>query len=98
MDQNAILDRIDELTENKKVVSELKKELGKDKALKNMMGIFELDEIARVNPIEIYNALENTKLSKEASDFRDLCFQLADSAHAEAAHARKGLGLEGGED
>ncbi len=98
MDQEAILNRIDELTEDKKVVTELKKELGKDKTLKNMMSIFELDEIARVNPIEIYNALEKTKLSKTATEFRDLCFKLADSAHADAAYARKDLGLEGGED
>lgn len=94
MDENAVLDRIDELTEDKKLVAELKKELSKDKALKGMMGIFELDEIARLNPIEIYNALEKSKLSKDATEFRDLCLKLADLAHAGAAKARKEVGGE----
>ncbi|MFC2174510.1 hypothetical protein ACFLQ2_01440 [archaeon] len=98
MDENAILDRIDELCEDTKLVAELKKELVKDNALKGMLGIFELDEAARVNPIEIYNALEKSKLSKQAEEFRDLCFKLADSAHAVAAKKRTELGLEGGED
>lgn len=99
MEEADILDRIDALTEDTKLAAELKKELSKDPALKKMMNIFELDEIARLNPIEIYNALEkNTKLSKGAVEFRELCFKLADSAHAEAAKRRKELGLEGGED
>jgi len=96
MEEQAILNRIDEITEDTKLVAELKKELSKDKALKEMLGVFELDEVARINPIEIYNALENKKLSEGAEEFRELCFRLADSAHAEAARQRKGLG--GGED
>jgi len=84
-----ILDRIDELTEDAKLVAELKRELSKDSALKGMLGVFELDEIARLNPIEIYNALENKKLSKGAEEFRELCFGLVDGAHAEAARQRK---------
>lgn len=86
-----ILERIDKLTEDGKLVKELKKELSKDSALKGMLGVFELDEAARVNPIEIYNALENKKLSEKAAEFRELCFKLADSAHAGAARNRKGL-------
>jgi len=98
MGENSILDRIDEMCEDKKLVAELKKELGKDKALKGMLGIFEMDEAARLNPMEIYNALENTALSEGAEEFRGLCFRLADSAHAGAAAGKKELGLEGGED
>ena len=91
MDEQAILDRIDELTEDEKLVKELKKELSKDSALKGLLGIFELDEAARVNPIEMYNALENRKLSRKAEEFRQLCFELADSAHAGAAKGKREL-------
>ena len=89
MGEQGILDRIDELTEDRKLVKELKKELSKDSTLKGMLGIFELDEVARLNPLEIYNALENRRLSKGAEEFRGLCFELADSAHAEAARNRR---------
>ena len=98
MDETTFLDRIDDLTKDEKLVKELKKELTKDKALERMMNIFELDEIARVNPFDVYNALENKKLSRGAEEFKDLCFKVADSAHAEAAKKRKDLGLEGGKD
>jgi len=98
MEAEAILDRIDELTEDKAVVAELRKELQRDSGVRDMFKLYELDEIARLNPIEVYNALEKTKLSKGAAEFRDLCFKLADSAHAEAAKQRVALGLEGGED
>ena len=98
MGASGLLERIDELSEDEKLVKELNKELSKEKALKGMMSIFELDEIARVNPMEIYNALENAKLSKGAEEFRELCFRLADSAHAGAAVGKKELGLEGGEE
>jgi hypothetical protein len=99
MDEAAILDRIDELTDDEKVVAELKRELGKDHDIKAMLSIYEPDELALINPIGTYNALEkNESLSPKAKEFRDLCFQLADVAHAEAAKKRLELGLEGGED
>ena len=98
MDESAILDRIDELCEDEKLAKELKKELSTDKALKGMMNVFELDEIARLNPIDVHNVLDNKKVSKGAKEFGELCFALADSAHAGAAQGKKELGLEGGED
>lgn len=98
MGSEEILDRIDALCEEPAVAKELKAELSKDHAIKAMFKIYELDEIARINPIEVYNALEKSKLSKGAKEFRDLCFKLADTAHAEAARQRLALGLEGGED